>query len=67
MDADLALVDVNHPVTLEVGDLPQRHPLTPYLGHTFRGAVRRTIRRGVTIFHDGQIIAASGGKLMRPS
>jgi allantoinase len=67
MDADLALVDVNHPVTLEVGDLHQRHPLTPYLGHSFRGAVRRTIRRGVTIFRDGQITAASGGKLMRPS
>ena len=67
MDADFALVDVNHPVTLKVGDLHQRHPLTPYLGHSFRGAVRRTIRRGVTIFHDGQIVAARGGKLMRPS
>ena len=67
MDADLALVDVNRLVTLEVDDLHQRHPLTPYLGHSFRGAVRRTIRRGVTIFRDGQIIAASGGKLMRPS
>ena len=67
MDADLALVDVSHLVTLEVDDLHQRHPLTPYLGHSFRGAVRRTIRRGVTIFHDGRIIAASGGKLMRPS
>jgi allantoinase len=67
MDADVALVDLNQSVTLAKGDLHQRHPLTPYLGHSFRGAVRQTIRRGVTIFKDGRITATSGGALVRPS
>lgn len=67
MDADLALVELNRSVTLEANDLYQRHPLTPYVGYSFRGAVRRTIRRGVTIFHDGRITATHGGTLIRPS
>ena len=67
MDADLVLVDLNRSVTLAAGDLHQRHALTPYLGHSFRGAVRRTIRRGVTIFNDGRVTATSGGRLIRPS
>jgi allantoinase len=67
MDADLALVDSQQRFTLSAADLHQRHPLTPYAGHSFRGAVRRTIRRGVTIFNDGRIAATSGGRLIRPS
>ena len=67
MDADLALIDLNRSVTLGVTDLHQRHPLTPYLGHSFRGAVRRTMRRGVTIFNEGRVTATSGGGLVRPS
>jgi allantoinase len=67
MDADLALVDLDRQFTLTADDLHQRHPLTPYLGHTFRGAVRRTIRRGVTIFEDGRITATNGGNLVRPA
>jgi allantoinase len=67
MEADLALVDLNRSVTLAAGDLHQRHPLTPYLGYSFRGAVRRTIRRGVTIFNDGRITATNGGRLICPS
>ena len=66
MDADLVLVDLNRSATLAVGDLHQRHALTPYLGHSFRGVVRRTIRRGVTIFNDGRVTATSGGRLIRP-
>lgn len=67
MDADLVLVDMDRRVTLAAGDLHQRHPLTPYLGSSLRGAVRRTIRRGVTIFSDGRITATNGGRLVRPS
>jgi allantoinase len=67
MDADLTLVDLHRRVTLAADALHQRHPLTPYLGRSFRGAVRRTIRRGVTIFTDGRITAANGGALVRPS
>ena len=67
MDADLALVDPHQRFTLSSPDLHQRHPLTPYVGHSFRGAVRRTIRGGVTIFNDGRITATNGGRLVRPS
>ena len=67
MDADLVLVDLNRRVTLAESDLHQRHAVTPYLGHSFRGTVRRTMRRGVTIFNDGRVTATSGGRLIRPS
>jgi allantoinase len=67
MDADLALVDLQRSAMLALGDLQQRHALTPYLGRSFRGVVRRTIRRGVTIFDDGRVIATSHGRLVQPS
>ena len=66
-DADLALVDLEGRFTLAADDLHQRHTLSPYLGSSFRGSVRRTIRRGETIFADGQIVASSGGRLVRPT
>jgi allantoinase len=67
MDADLALVDLTRIATLTESNLHQRHALTPYLGRSFRGEVRRTIRRGATIFNDGRVTATSGGRLIRPS
>ena len=67
MDGDFVLVDLNRRATLNSADLHQRHPLTPYLGYSFRGAVRWTIRRGETIFHDGRVTTTNGGRLIRPS
>lgn len=64
--ADLALVDPAASFTLESGHLYQRHKVSPYVGHTFRGRVRRTIRRGETIFLDGRVCARSRGVLVRP-
>jgi allantoinase len=66
-DADLLLLDPTDAFTLEAGDLHQRHKTTPYLGRSFRGRVRRTIRRGETIFADGQITARTLGRIVRPS
>jgi len=65
-DADIVLVDLDARFTLTADDLHQRHKMSPYLGSSFRGAVRRTIRRGETIFMDGQVTASTGGKLVRP-
>jgi allantoinase len=65
-EADLALVDLEAKATLVMNDLHQRHPLTPYLGCTFRGQVQRTIRRGETIFANGRITATGRGRLVRP-
>ncbi|MEQ1756974.1 MAG: allantoinase AllB [Vicinamibacterales bacterium] len=66
-DADMTLVDPNGTFTLQAGDLLQRHKMSPYIGRTFRGAVRRTIRRGETIFADGAITAVTPGRLVRPA
>ena len=65
-DADLVLVDLAGSYTLRAEDLLQRHPLTPYVGNTFRGIIRETIRRGETIFRNGSITARDSGRLVRP-
>ena len=66
-EADLVLVAPAETFTLEAADLHQRHKMSPYVGETFRGRVRRTIRRGETIFLDGRITASSCGRLVRPA
>jgi allantoinase len=66
-DADLALVDLSQSVQLRPEHLKQRHALSPYIGSTFRGSVVRTIRRGETIFANGEITARGKGRFVRPS
>lgn len=66
-DADLTLVDLGASYQLRRQDLFQRHGLSPYVGRTFQGAIRRTIRRGETIFDNGKITAQTTGKLVRPA
>ena len=65
-DADLLLLDPSRSYTLDAAQLHQRHKMTPYLGATFGGVVRRTIRRGETIFAEGRIIEATKGRYVRP-
>jgi len=66
-DADVVLVDPEQTFTLREADLQQRHKSSPYVGQTFRGTIRRTLRRGETIFADGQITARGRGRFVRPS
>ena len=66
-DADLALVDPNERFTLRVSDLHQRHAASPYLNARFRGRVRRTLRRGDTIFLDGRITSHEKGRFVCPT
>jgi allantoinase len=65
--ADMVLVDLDAAFTLDANDLHQRHRVSPYVGASFRGTVRRTIRRGETIFMDGQIVARTHGHFVRPA
>lgn len=65
-DADLALVALDEPHTLRREDLLDRHRISPYVGRSLRGPVRRTIRRGQTIFADGAAAAGAGGRLITP-
>jgi allantoinase len=62
LDADFALVALDTIHTF--GRLLQRHPMSPYLGMSCRGAVTSTIRRGETIVADGVITARTGGMLV---
>ena len=66
-DADLTLTDVGSTFELVERDLLDRHKLSPYVGRTFRGIVRRTIVRGHTVFRDGRIVAGDfRGRLVTP-
>ncbi|MFV9505897.1 MAG: allantoinase AllB [Oscillochloridaceae bacterium umkhey_bin13] len=66
-DADLALVALDPPWTLRRDDLHDRHRLSPYVGRKLRGRVVQTIRRGTTIYRDGQLVGKGGGRLVRPA
>jgi allantoinase len=65
--ADLSLVDLESSFTLKADDLHQRHRMSPYVGKSFRGVVKRTLRRGETIFADGRMTVNNGGKFVKPS
>jgi allantoinase len=69
-DADLVVVDPDREWTLKAEDLFYRNKHSAYVGYPFKGQVERTLVRGVTVYHDGQIIAQPGhGRLlhrMRP-
>ena len=65
-DADLTLVDVDASFTLMRDHLLDRHKVSPYVGRTFTGVVRRTILRGQTVFQDGKIVGQPRGQLIRP-
>ena len=65
-DADLVLVDPGNSFMLAPDDLRQRHRTSPYVGRTFHVVVRRTLRRGETIFADGRITTDTPGRFVRP-
>ena len=65
-DADFTLVDTAAEFTVTHESLFQKHGLSPYVGARFRGAVRRTVVRGETVFVDGKIVGAPKGKFIQP-
>jgi allantoinase len=65
-DADFTLVDTAAEYTVTRQSLFQKHGLSPYVGSTFRGIVRRTVVRGETVFLDGKIVEAPKGRMVRP-
>jgi allantoinase len=66
LDADLVLINLNLNFELKREDLLDRHKLSPYVGRTFRGVIRRTILRGHTIFMDGKTVGPPRGRLVVP-
>jgi allantoinase len=66
-DADFVLVDLEAAYTLEESGLFQKHRLTPYVSVRFRGAIRRTVLRGRSVFVDARIMDTGGGRMLRPA
>jgi allantoinase len=59
-DADVALVALDREWTFTLEQLQARSGLSPYVGRAFRGAVTRTLVRGVTVYHDGVFVEEKG-------
>ena len=66
LDGDFALVDMWQKYELTRDMLLDRHKLSPYVGRTFRGLVKRTIVRGHTVFRDGKSVGDFRGRLVTP-
>jgi allantoinase len=66
-DADVTLVDLWQYFELTKDMLLDRHKLSPFVGRTFHGLVRRTIVRGTTVFLDGKIVSKPTGQLVKPA
>ena len=67
VDADLVLFDPAGETHVMADSLQYRHKLTPYLGRTLRGAVKRTILRGQLVARDGQPVGEPAGRLVVPT
>jgi allantoinase len=65
--ADIAIIDLARAAPLAREQLADRHRLSPYLGRTLRGRLRRTLLRGRTIWQDGQAVGPACGELVRPA
>jgi allantoinase len=67
-DADLTLLDLGAPHTLDNRELLYRHIQGPYDGRPSRVAIVRTIVRGRTVWADGRIAPGGpSGHFIRPS
>jgi allantoinase len=66
-DADFVIVDLRRSTLLKAEDLFDRRRQSPYVGRRFRGAICRTIARGVTVFNGQQITRGKPARLIVPS
>jgi allantoinase len=68
-DADLTLIDLAAQYVFTRDMLLDRHKLSPYVGRTFHGLVKRTLARGRTIFADGKMVGDDDhrGRLIKPA
>jgi allantoinase len=64
-DADLALVEMGAEHEVRAESLLYRHRHSPFVGRKLRARVRRTIRRGETVFGDGAITANGKGQFLK--
>lgn len=61
-DADFVVFDPEVEFTVTKDRLHHRHPISPYLGETLRGIVKRTYLRGEPVFCDGEFPGEPKGR-----
>ena len=61
-DADFAVFDPDSDFIVSEERLHYRHPVSPYLGETFRGIVQATYLRGNCVFHGGVFPSTPQGR-----
>jgi len=66
-DADLVAFDPDATFEVEGAGIHHRHKLTPYLGRTLHGVVRKTWLRGRPVFSEGSFEGAPRGALLQVS
>ena len=66
-DADLVAFDPDTTFAVEAAKIHHRHKLTPYLGRTLHGVVRKTWLRGRAVFSQGSFEGAPQGALLSVS
>lgn len=59
-DADITLLDLDREWTISNESVLSKIDWTPYHGRTIRGAVERTMVRGVDVWRDGQVVGEPG-------
>lgn len=66
-DADLVLVDMARTGAIDQAKLHSKHRISGWHGRRIRGMPVRTIVRGRTVMHDGELVGSPGwGKPVRP-
>ena len=67
MDADIAIVDLEHEWQITDDVVLSKIGWTPYAGRTITGAIDRTLVRGAVVYEDGHVIGQQGwGQQARP-
>ena len=66
-DADFVVFDTDREFIVTEDRLHYRHPVSPYLGETFRGVVKATYLRGNPVFVDGEFSGEPCGRECAPN
>jgi len=64
-DADFVVFDAEAKFTVIADRLHHRHPVSPYLGETLRGVVKKTYLRGRPVFDEGTFPGEASGREFR--
>ncbi|CAK1581971.1 unnamed protein product [Parnassius mnemosyne] len=64
LDADLIFFDPDAEFTVSTDIIRHKNKLTPYVGKTLKGVVKKTYLRGQLIYADGDIIEEPKGNLL---